>query len=285
MQAYKPSDIIAFLSTNLKKPKKCLSQNFLIDQNILNKIVDRAQIEEGDTVLEIGPGLGVLTKALLNKQAHVIGVEKDAFFANYLKKIDSPYLTIIQDDFLKINLNDIVKTKNKIKVVANIPYNISSPIIVKLLKSSFLFSSLTILLQKQLAERIIGENEKSNSLCIFTQIYSKPTYAFTVSNNCFYPRPSVQSAVVHFSCKKSLNLINEEIIEFEKLFRLAFQQKRKKIITSLSKKYPRDSIIDALLTMQMNLNIRPEELNYEKFLEFFCLLTGAKRLEKKIFSL
>ena len=307
MDLYKPSKLIALLKNLNKLPKKSLSQNFLIDGNILKKIIKTAQIQTGDTVLEIGPGPGSLTLALLNSQNQknntkskdqsalpikVIAVEKDKIFAQHLQDLKLDHLTVIEDDFLKTDLKKLffdVTTKklkpekkaattkktidnnqNKIKVVANLPYNITTPILFKLLENYQLFSSLTIMVQKEVAQRIVAfpKTKAYSSLTLFVKTYADPKLAFNVSPTSFYPQPSVKSAVVFFKLKKPF-LKGSELKQWHQFVHRSFQQRRKKLTSSLKFFFPKEKIEQALTDLKLSLNSRPEELAFDQFFSLF----------------
>ncbi len=293
MSLYQPSKLLALLKSLDKLPKKSLSQNFLIDGNILKKIIQAAQIQEGDLVLEIGPGPGSLTLTLLDAKAQVIAVEKDTVFAQYLNKKKNDQnldnlLEVLEEDFLKTDLKKLAAQfknpkKAKIKVVANLPYNITTPILIKLLRQHSLFSSLTLMMQKEVAERIIGspKTKAYGSLTLFIKTYADPKIAFKVSANSFYPPPTVQSAVVVFQLKKPL-LKEQELEGWHQFVQRSFQQRRKKLTSSLQAFFEKETIEKALADLNLNPNSRPEELDFEKFLELFKKLKNkSKKLPLK----
>lgn len=289
MSLYQPSKLLALLESLGKMPSKSLSQNFLIDGNILKKIIQTAQIQPGDLVLEIGPGPGSLTLALLDAGAKVIAVEKDIVFAKYLKEQKLDNLEVLAEDFLKTDLQELTSLfqknalKNKIKVVANLPYNITTPILLKLLRHYSLFSSLTVMMQKEVAERIVApaKNKTYGSLTLFINTYATSKLAFKVSANSFYPPPKVQSAVVCFSLKKP-PLKDQDLENWHNFVHKTFQQRRKKLTSSLQAFYPKETIEKALADLNLNPNSRPEELAFDEFLDLFKIISlkNEKKLKK-----
>ena len=245
-------ELISFLESAGLKPKKGLSQNFLIDANIVKKIVSQADIEEGDKVLEVGPGPGALTEALLNAGAHVTAVEKDAGFAAKLSRLGP--VTVYQDDILETDIASLVTTPTK--VVANLPYQITSPILARLVPSYPLLSTLTLMVQKEVAERMTKE---SGSLKLFLDFYAESHLAFTVSKNCFYPAPKVDSAVVHIKLKKPPEEINATNLFL--LIHTAFNKRRKMIRSSLKDLLTLEEIEQA----EVSPSARPEELSLADF--------------------
>jgi 16S rRNA (adenine1518-N6/adenine1519-N6)-dimethyltransferase len=285
MKVYRSSELRLFLQELGLDAKKGLSQNFLIDGNILRKIIQAAGIQPGDRVIEIGPGPGALTEFLLDYGASVTAIELDPHFAQALKRLQEPGrpLTIFQKDFLKFPLEDfLANSTGKIKVVANLPYHITTPILTKLLPMHHSIESVTIMVQKEFAKRMTAPSGSSDygSFSVFTAFYSQPTYCFTVEPTCFYPRPKVQSAVVCCLLKPPLlTPVQEEA--FFVLTRSAFQKKRKMLRTSLKSLYSAEAIEQALGEMGISVQARPEELSLEQFLILFGKLScGGDKIGK-----
>ncbi len=269
---YKPSELHAFLKEMGAAPKKSLSQNFLIDGNIVRKIIAFADIQEGDTVLEIGPGPGVLTEALLARGAHVIAVEKDKKFSQALQKWSHPHLTVIEGDILTSD----IPLKPNMKLVANLPYQITTPILARFLPLRQFFQSITVMVQKEVATRFlalpvpIGGSKDYGSLAVFIRFYSDPVYGFTVKPSCFYPRPKIHSAVVQLIPKSTPKVPEKEFFE---MTRLAFQHRRKMIRSSLKTVYDQPSID---LALGQRLYARPEELSLDEFVSLFQKIIKRK---------
>lgn len=278
MPIYKPTELHQFLEELGVHPKKGLSQNFLIDGNILRKIVTSAHVSPGDVVMEVGPGPGSLTEELLNSGAHVIAVEKDTVFANALSRLktDSNQLEIYCDDILTFPIEETLKPKltngKKAKVIANLPYHLTTPIIAQFVEQRHLFSTLVLMVQEEVARRFVAKPKTSeySSFTVFLNFYSHPSYAFTVSRQCFYPSPKVDSAVVVLELKEPPQVANEEA--FFMLTRTAFKQRRKMMRSSLRDLYPPQKIEAALSEIGQSPMARPEELSIDDFLKLFALL-------------
>lgn len=270
MPIYKPTELLDFLRDLGVNPKKALSQNFLIDGNIIRKIVSMAKVTEDDIVLEIGPGPGSLTEALLETGARVIAVEKDAVLAKALERLKSPTrrLEVYCADILEFPIEDFCNGK-KIKVIANLPYNITTPIIAKLIPRHDLFQSLTLMVQDEVAKRFTAKPGTSeySSFTIFLNFYSTPSYSFGVSKNCFYPIPRVESAIVTLELKEAAKVSSEE--KFFKMTRTSFEHRRKMLRASLKELYTSDAITKSLTDLNMNPLARPEELSLEQFIRLF----------------
>ena len=266
MPLYKPSDLRAFLEEIDASPKKSLSQNFLIDGNIIRKIVTLAGVQPGDTVLEIGPGPGVLTEELLLRGAHVLAVEKDRKFAKALTRLQTEdrRLTVIEGDILEQDLSSLLKPKTKL--VANLPYQITTPILTEFLPKKEFFESITVMVQKEVSARFLAKpgTKDYSSITVFVQFYSQPEYGFTVEPTCFYPPPRVKSAVVKFNLKDHPPVSTEEA--FFAMTRRAFQQRRKMIRSSLRLIYDQASIDRGLEKIGKGLQVRPENLSLADFL-------------------
>lgn len=269
MPIYKPSELKNYLALLGISPRKALSQNFLIDGNIIRKIVSTAQTTADDLVLEIGPGPGSLTEALLNTGAKVIAVEKDTLLAAGLAStyagLDN--FQIISDDILEVNLFDLISKDKKAKVIANLPYNITTPILAKLIPLNSLFSELHVMVQEEVARRFVAKPGTADysSFTVFLNFYCNPSYSFSVSRHCFFPAPKVDSAVVKLVLKQPPENIDAEL--FFKLTRTAFSKRRKMLTTTLK---PFHSSLNKILTdMKINPKARPEELSFDQWIELY----------------
>lgn len=267
------SELIAFLNEHEARPKKSLSQNFLVDPNILKKIVQTAQIQPGDAVLEIGPGPGALTAALLNAGARVFAVEMDTLFASQLPRFQTPdeRLEVFEADFLKF---DLLRLPPSLKVVANLPYHITAPILEKICEHSSRFTSLTLMVQKEVADRMAASSgsKQFGSLTVFLQFHAAVGRPFTVPPGCFYPRPKVDSAVIRLDFRKSPDV---DQAPFFSLVRQAFQQRRKMITTSIQKLYPIEIIRAALASFGANPLARPEDLSLPEWISLHQFLAAS----------
>jgi len=227
-------------------PMKRFSQNFLIDNNILDKVIKTAEIQKGDSVLEIGPGAGIITRRLIEEGAIVTAVEIDRTFARELRKLP---LEVIEDDFLNVELPDCDK------VVSNLPYHLTSPIMARILPH---YKSCTLFCQDEMARRITAKpnSKEYGPFTIFVQFYAEAKYAFKVPKNCFYPVPKVDSAVVHFTKKEAPAVNADHFFEF---VHTAFQGRRKMVATTWRKRY--NIVIES--------DARPENLTLEEFLKYY----------------
>lgn len=250
------TELIDFLNAQDARPKKHLSQNFLIDQNVIQKILSLAEVKENETILEIGPGPGALTKALLDKGAKVYAVEMDSIFAKQLNRFQNGRLTVFEKDFLKFPMELLPP---KFKVVANLPYHITTPILEKLFASSF--SSITVMVQKEVATRMQAESRIKDfgSLSLFIQYHSNIHGSFNVAAGSFFPKPKVDSTVIR--------LDEKEVPEVNPFYLIhpAFQQRRKMLTSTLP--FPKEQIREALAAINVRIDARPEMLSLEKWIE------------------
>lgn len=277
MPIYKPSELHDFLNSLNIHPKKGLSQNFLIDGNIIKKIVAAAEIGPEDVVLEIGPGPGSLSEAILETGATLIAVEMDRVLAQALERLKNPNrrFEIFCADILQFPISETLKpylpSGKKAKVIANLPYHLTTPILVKLAEMNEIFSSLQLMVQEEVARRFIASPGTADysAFTVFLSVFSNPRYAFHVSRNCFYPKPGVDSAVVILELKKPPKINLEE---FFKMTRTAFGQRRKMLRTSLRTLYPQDKVVAALTALNLNPQVRPEELSLQDFLDLFKIV-------------
>lgn len=249
---------------------KNFGQNFLTDRNILEKIVEVSAVGKDYGVIEIGPGFGVLTKFLLEKAGKVVSIEIDTRLKEVLDYTLSEYdnFEFVQSDALKIDLKKLIEekfTQEKIVVVANLPYYVTTPIITKLLESDLDLESITIMVQKEVAQRLVAdENSKDNSsISLFVKYYADANIAFSVSRNVFVPAPNVDSAVVNMKLKK-------EKFEYEKtMFKLiknGFENRRKTILNSFCKSgIEKEKIIKVLEKLDIDTRIRAEKLSLKDF--------------------
>jgi len=256
------------------KADKSLGQNFLIDDEAVAGIVDAASITKEDLVIEIGPGLGTLTKELLEKAGKVICIELDKRMIDILQDRFSIYdnFELINNDVLKVDLKEIIKNANmkNVKIVANLPYYITTPIIMKLLEDRLDIETITVMIQKEVADRLVTEPGKGDTGAITYAInyYTNPKRVLEVPNTSFIPAPKVNSSVIRLEVleEPSVKVENEEKL-FE-LIKVAFMQKRKTLVNALtnSGKYgSKEQIEKALTELNLDLRIRPEKLTLNQF--------------------
>lgn len=256
---------------------KNLGQNFLINDSVVEKIVESANVTKEDLIIEIGPGLGNLTEFLLEKAGKVIAIELDDRMINILNDRFSLYknFEIINEDVLKVDLEKIIK-QNKTegfkdaKIVANLPYYITTPIIMKLLEEKLDIESITVMIQKEVADRLIATpGDKLSGAITYCVYYFATSESITVvENNSFIPEPSVDSEVIKLSIRKEnpVDLLDEK--EFFRLIKVSFMQRRKTLVNSLvnggiiSNKDEIKSLFD---TLNLDYNVRGEKLTIEQF--------------------
>jgi len=258
--------------------RKGLGQNFLIDQNILTRIADSAGITGEQYIIEIGPGLGALSSELAARCCGLLAIDIDqrleAVLAETLDGFDN--VKILFQDILKTDIEAALLTAfqlNEIaeyKVCANIPYNITTPIIFKLLESCPHMQSATLMMQKEVAKRILAApvGKEYGRLTIATAYHARVEHVLNVSRNCFYPRPEVDSVVLRFTPHQEGELTPEEEKTFKQLLNSFFQQRRKTILNSTANFYQIDknSVEEKLQTLNLKPNLRPENLALQDFI-------------------
>lgn len=271
-----PQNTIAVLQRYNFTFQKKYGQNFLIDSHVLEKIMDAAEIGKDDCVVEIGPGIGTMTQYLAERAGEVVAVEIDKNLIPILTETLADYknVSIINEDILKVDLNRIVEEKNggrPVKIVANLPYYITTPIIMGLFENHVPVKSITVMVQKEVADRMqVGPGTKDyGALSLAVQYYAKPEIVAIVPPNCFIPRPNVASAVIRLTCheKKPVEVKDEK--GMFALIRASFNQRRKTLANSLSNaqnlSLTREQVTEALESMQLSPTIRGEALTLEQF--------------------
>lgn len=256
------------------KADKSLGQNFLIDDEAVAGIVETANISKEDLIIEIGPGLGTLTNELLNKAGKVVCIELDKRMVEILQDRFSIYdnFELINDDVLKVDLKKIIKDKKikNTKIVANLPYYITTPIIMKLLEDRLDVQTITVMIQKEVADRLVTEPGKGDTGAITYAInyYTKPKRVLEVKSTSFIPEPKVNSSVIQLEVLKEPSVIVENEEKLFEVIKTAFMQKRKTLVNSLfnSKKYgSKEQIEEILKKLNIDLRIRPEKLTLDQF--------------------
>ena len=271
-----PQNTIAVLQRYNFTFQKKYGQNFLIDSHVLEKIMDAAETGKDDCVVEIGPGIGTMTQYLAERAGEVVAVEIDKNLIPILTETLADYknVSIINEDILKVDLNRIVEEKNggrPVKIVANLPYYITTPIIMGLFENHVPVKSITVMVQKEVADRMqVGPGTKDyGALSLAVQYYAKPEIVAIVPPNCFIPRPNVASAVIRLTCheKKPVEVKDEK--GMFALIRASFNQRRKTLANSLSNaqnlSFTREQVTEALESMQLSPTIRGEALTLEQF--------------------
>ena len=256
---------------------KSLGQNFLIEDSIINETVESAQISKDDLVVEIGPGLGTLTSKLLEKAKKVIAIELDNRMLNILNERFSLYdnFEIIHEDVLKVNLKNIIETEKrengieKVKIVANLPYYITTPIIMKLLEDKLDIESITVMVQKEVAKRLTANpGEKlAGAITYAVNYYCETEEIVEVPKESFIPAPEVESEVIKLILRDNppVKVKSEDI--FFKLIKSSFMQRIKTLINGLSNAgfVEKEKIKDILIKLNINENVRGEALTIEQF--------------------
>ena len=247
------------------KPKKSLGQNFLVDDNVLNIITNLGNINKNSTIIEIGPGTGNLTEKLISKKPKkIILVEKDKNLSTDLKNKFNDKIEVINKDFLNLSLND--KRYKNLSIFGNLPYNVASEILIKIIKShgSFYYDKLVFMFQKEVAERIIAKQNTQNysRISIISQWKLNIRKIKDISPNCFYPKPKVQSSILEFFPKKNYTKFND-IQNLEYISKTFFRFRRKMIKKPLRIIF--EDIYKISEKFQINLNDRPQKLSPETY--------------------
>lgn len=256
--------------------QKKFGQNFLIDGHVLNKIITSSEISKDDVVIEIGPGIGSLTQQLAENAKHVIAVEIDKKLIPILEDTLSDYdnITIINEDILKVDLVKLVKEKNDnkpIKVVANLPYYITTPIIMGLFEQNVPILSITVMVQKEVAERMRAEPSTKDygALTLAIKYYCDPYIVANVPPNCFIPRPKIGSAVIKLTKHLEPPVQVDNVKLLFRIIRASFNQRRKTLINGLSNNldgmFEKTDIRQAIENIGLQSNIRGEALSLEEF--------------------
>ena len=249
----------------VQKPKRSLGQNFLIDDNIAKKLINCANLTCNDVVLEIGPGRGALTALIAPKVKHLIAVELDRTLATGLKKTfnNNKNVKIINADFILLDIAQHCKHGTKIRIIGNIPYNLSGPIIFKVLDNYMRVEDMLLMLQKEVAHRIVAKPRTKDYglLSIFNQAVADPKILFDVSPHVFRPRPKVSSSVVHWVFPEEPKYYVKDRALFRTVLRTAFSQRRKTMRNSLREMLPEN------MTDCMVLSKRPEELTVKELIK------------------
>lgn len=264
--------------------QKRFGQNFLIDTRVLERIIAASEITKDDMVLEVGPGIGTMTQYLCESAGKVIAVEIDKNLIPILENDtlkDYDNVRVINEDILKLDINKLVEEENggkPIKVVANLPYYITTPIIMGLFESHVPIESITIMVQKEVADRMqVGPGTKDyGALSLAVQYYAKPEIIANVPPNCFMPRPNVGSAVIKLTRHEEVPVqVKDEKLMF-RLIRAAFNQRRKTLQNSINNSpelsLSKEQVVNALDTMGLSQTIRGEALSLEQFAELANLL-------------
>lgn len=291
----KPQNTIAVLQKYNFNFQKKFGQNFLVDARVLDKIISAAEITETDFVLEIGPGIGTMTQYLCENAREVIAVEIDRNLIPILADTLSGYqnVEVIHEDILKVDINRLAQERNQgkpIKVVANLPYYITTPIIMGLFESHVPVESITIMVQKEVAERMQAQpgTKDYGALSLAVQYYAKPDIVAHVPPNCFIPRPKVGSAVIRLTKHRENNVqAKDETLMFG-IIRASFNQRRKTLVNglyhALGLPFGKEQISNALEELGLRPDVRGEALTLGQFAELSDLLGKAGNVPKGHFG-
>ncbi len=267
--------------------QKKFGQNFLIDTHVLEKIILAAGVTKEDCVLEIGPGIGTMTQYLAEAAGHVVAVEIDSNLIPILKETLADYdnVTVIHADILKTDINELTQKFNggrPIKVVANLPYYITTPIIMGLFEGQVPIDNITVMVQKEVADRMqVGPGSKDyGALSLAVQYYAEPYIVANVPPNCFMPRPNVGSAVIRLTRHKNPPVTAQDPGLMFRLIRASFNQRRKTLQNGLNNSpevpYSKEQIISAIESLGLSPSVRGEALNLEQFAELANYFTNIK---------
>lgn len=285
-----PKNTIEILNKYKFVFQKKFGQNFLIDTHVLDKIILAADITKEDFVLEIGPGIGTLTQYLCENAREVVAVEIDKMLIPILEDTLSEYdnITVINEDVLKLDLNELVRERNHdkpIKVVANLPYYITTPIIMDLFERRLPLKNITVMVQKEVADRMQAApgNKDYGALSLAVQYYAKPYIAANVPPNCFMPRPNVGSAVINLTLHREAPIQVEDEKLLFRMIRASFNQRRKTLVNGLNNSpelpFSKEEIVQALSVLGISENIRGEALTLEQFAALANQLKINKQLQ------
>lgn len=273
-------ETIAILNKYGLRANKKLGQNFLINESIIYDIVKKANVTKEDVVIEIGPGLGSLTKELINNAKKVIAIELDPNMIDILKSRFGIFdnFEVIYGDVLKIDLEELIKGYDSVKVVANLPYYITTPIIMKLLEDKLKIKSITVMVQKEVGERICAthKDKEYGAITVSVQYYSEPQIIIDVPKENFLPAPEVDSCVIRLDMReKPLVSLKDEKLFF-RLIKGAFTQRRKTINNSLTcSGKSKEEIIAALNKLGIDSKLRAENLSIQQYADIANTLVEA----------
>ena len=271
-----PQNTIELLKRTNFHIRKEYGQNFLIDPHVLEKVIRAAGIEKTDFVLEVGPGIGTMTQYLCESAQSVVAVEKDKNLIPILYETLKEYqnVVIVQGDILKTDIGELIRKENggkPIKVVANLPYYITTPIVMGLLEQALPVKDITIMVQKEVADRMCAEpgGKEYGALSLAVQYYAAPEIVAKVPRNCFLPRPNVDSAVIKLSVNQEPPVQVEDETLLFRMIRASFGQRRKTLVNGLSHSaslgLSKEEIKECMASVGISENVRGEALTLEQF--------------------
>lgn len=281
-----PSELKELLNRHGFAFSKSLGQNFLTDQNVLDKIADAADIKKHDCVLEIGPGAGTLTACLAARAEKIAAIEIDSALIPILNETmaDFDNFTLIHNDVMKVDLKNLTNSlfgDRPFCVAANLPYYITTPIVMMFLENHLNVKSLTLMVQKEVADRMTAKpgGKDYGALSVAVGYYTEPSFVCKAEPHCFMPQPKVASSVVNLKVKKNSELTAKDEGLFFKIVKSAFGQRRKTLVNALSKSpyitYEKDKILFALESIGLDASVRGERLSIEQFVKLSDILTGG----------
>lgn len=273
-------ETIAILNKYGLRANKKLGQNFLINESIIYDIVKKANVTKEDVVIEIGPGLGSLTKELINNAKKVIAIELDPNMIDILKSRFGIFdnFEVIYGDVLKIDLEELIKGYDSVKVVANLPYYITTPIIMKLLEDRLKIKSITVMVQKEVGERICAtyKDKEYGAITVSVQYYSEPQIIIDVPKENFLPAPEVDSCVIRLDMREKPPVFLKDEKLFFRLVKGAFTQRRKTINNSLTcSGKSKEEIMAALNKLGIDSKLRAENLSIQQYADIANTLVEA----------
>jgi 16S rRNA (adenine1518-N6/adenine1519-N6)-dimethyltransferase len=252
------------------RPNKGLGQHFLFERGIVERMVRQAGVTSSDTVLEVGPGLGILTSELLRKAHRVIAIERDPALVSHLERVfgDLPSFTLVPGNALTLDSRDIIPGDEPFDVVANLPYSVGTAILRHLMEQSRKPRRITAMLQKEVAERLIAKPPDMSVLSVAAQFYAVPRLLFSVSPTVFVPPPSVESAVVSLDMLQTPRLPEDRTGRFFEIVNAGFRQKRKQLANSLSEVLglPKPVVAEWLVRCNIDPMRRAETLSLDEWI-------------------
>lgn len=281
-----PQNTIAVLQKYQFHFQKKFGQNFLIDKRVLGRIMDAAEIGKDDCVIEVGPGIGTMTQYLAERAREVVAVEIDKMLIPILEDTLSAYgnVTVLNEDILKVDIGALVQEKNHgqpVKLVANLPYYITTPIIMGLLESDVPIRSITVMVQKEVAERMQAKpgTKDYGALSLAVQYYAKAEVVANVPQNCFIPRPQVGSAVIRLTCYEKPPVEVKDAGRMFAVIRAVFNQRRKTMVNSIANAkelgVSKEQVQSALERMGESQTVRGETFSLNQFAQFTDFLLDS----------
>jgi len=264
MKILHPSVILRGLE---QKARKRFGQHFLTDVGLVEKIVRRAGVKPGDEVLEIGPGLGILTRMLLAAEANVTCVELDRDLAAYLEEM-LPQVRLIQGDAMRQDWDEVLTSK-PVKVVANLPYNVGTHVVMQLIRRPDLFSSVTVMLQKEVVDRMMAEpgSKTYGALSVQVQSRAKTAFLLAVPPGAFHPPPKVQSSVIRLIPRETPDAGRAGMDTLDRVVKASFSQRRKTLANALGALLGKEMVRRAIQQLEWNENVRGEALSRRQFIQ------------------